>query len=45
VLTSETLTRLYGTPVDVLQHRGRVVILGADLGSHAALPDYAPVPE
>jgi len=45
VLTSGALTRLYGTPVDVLHHRGRVVILGADLGSHEHPPDYAPVPE
>ncbi len=29
VLTTETLTRLYGTPVDVLRVRGRVVVVGA----------------
>lgn len=34
VLTSESLSRLYGASVDVLRHRGRVVIIGADLGAH-----------
>jgi zinc/manganese transport system ATP-binding protein len=44
VLTSETLSRTYGTPVDVLHHGGRVVILGADLGSHESLDPRRPVP-
>jgi hypothetical protein len=26
---------LYGAPVEVLRHRERLVILGADLGAHA----------
>lgn len=30
VLTSERLTALYGTPIDVLRSRGRVVIVGGD---------------
>ena len=34
VLSEETLSRLYGAPVEVLRHAGRLVILGADLGSH-----------
>lgn len=29
VLTTETLSRLYGTPVDVLRVRGRIVVVGA----------------
>jgi len=29
VLTTETLSRLYGTPVDVLRVRGRVVVVGS----------------
>jgi len=29
VLTSETLTRLYGTTVDVIRVRGRIVVVGA----------------
>lgn len=37
VLTSETLSRVYGAPVDVIQHRGRIVILGADIGGHEPL--------
>ncbi len=28
VLTTETLSRLYDTPVDVLRVRGRVVVVG-----------------
>lgn len=44
VLTSETLSRLYGSPVDVLRLEGRVVILGAELGGHEPLADHAPVP-
>ena len=42
VLTSETLTRIYGAPVDVLHHGGRVVILGADLCKHETLPEHTP---
>jgi len=42
ILRSETLTRVYGSPVDVLEHRGRVVILGADLGAHEPIRDYEP---
>jgi zinc/manganese transport system ATP-binding protein len=34
VLTTETLSRLYGAPVDVLHVQGRVVVLGAELGGH-----------
>lgn len=41
VLTSETLSRLYGVPVDVLRHRGRLVILGADLGEHEHAAEHA----
>jgi zinc/manganese transport system ATP-binding protein len=29
VLTTETLSRLYGTPVDVLRVRGRIIVVGA----------------
>lgn len=38
VLTAETLSRLYGSPVDVLRVHGRVVVLGAELGGHEPLP-------
>lgn len=38
VLTSETLTRLYGAPVEVLRVQGRVVVLGAELGGHEPVP-------
>jgi zinc/manganese transport system ATP-binding protein len=41
VLTPETLSRLYRAPVDVLRHRGRLVILGADLGAHEHTADHA----
>ncbi len=44
VLTSETLSRLYGSPVDVLRLGGRVVILGAELGGHEPLPEHALAP-
>jgi zinc/manganese transport system ATP-binding protein len=37
VLTSETLSRLYGTNVDVLRVRGRVVVVGAPDEPDAAL--------
>lgn len=29
VLTSETLTQLYGTPIDVVRNQGRILVLGA----------------
>jgi zinc/manganese transport system ATP-binding protein len=34
VLTSEVLTDLYGTPVDVFRSRGRVVVVGSDEHEH-----------
>jgi zinc/manganese transport system ATP-binding protein len=34
VITSETLTALYGTPVDVLRVRGRVVVVGTPDDQH-----------
>ena len=34
VLTTETLSRLYGTPVDVLRVRGRVVVVGTPDDTH-----------
>jgi zinc/manganese transport system ATP-binding protein len=37
VLTTETLSRLYGTPVDVLRVRGRIVVVGAPDEPDAAL--------
>ena len=37
VLTSETLSRLYGTAVDVLRVRGRIVVVGAPDEPDAAL--------
>ncbi|HKV45747.1 MAG TPA: ATP-binding cassette domain-containing protein [bacterium] len=37
VLTSETLTRLYRRPVEVERIKGRVVVLGAELGGHEPL--------
>jgi len=40
VLTSETLSHLYGSPVEVLRTRGRVVVLGAELGGHEPLPEH-----
>lgn len=39
VLTAETLSRVYDAQVDVLRTRGRVVVLGVDLGAHAPLPE------
>jgi len=36
VLTSETLSRLYGTSVDVLRVRGRVIVVGAPAQPDAA---------
>jgi zinc/manganese transport system ATP-binding protein len=44
VMTSDTLSRLYGAPVDVVRVGGRIVVLGVDLGGHeplAALPEVA----
>ncbi len=38
VLTAETLSRLYGVPVEVLHVQGRVVVLGAELGGHEPVP-------
>lgn len=38
VLTTETLSRLYGAPVEVLHVQGRVVVLGAELGGHEPVP-------
>lgn len=38
VLTSETLSRLYGAPVEVLHVKGRVVVLGVELGGHEPVP-------
>jgi zinc/manganese transport system ATP-binding protein len=37
-LTSETLSRLYGVPVEVLHVQARVVVLGAELGGHEPVP-------
>jgi zinc/manganese transport system ATP-binding protein len=34
VLTSEKLTSLYGTPVDVLRVRGRIVVVGTPDDHH-----------
>jgi zinc/manganese transport system ATP-binding protein len=34
VLTSERLTALYGTPIDVVRAQGRVLIVGDDLHTH-----------
>jgi zinc/manganese transport system ATP-binding protein len=42
VLTSETLSQVYGVSVDVMRTRGRIVVMGADLGGHESLPE---VPE
>jgi zinc/manganese transport system ATP-binding protein len=38
VVTSDTLSRLYDSPVDVLRVGGRVVIVGAELGGHEPHP-------
>ena len=40
VLTSETLTELYGTPVDVLRVRGRVVVVGTPDDQHVHHVDH-----
>ncbi|MET9760797.1 ATP-binding cassette domain-containing protein [Streptomyces sp. NPDC006372] len=42
VLTSETLSRLYGTQVDVVRVRGRVAVLGAP--DEQAAPPHRPEP-
>ena len=39
VLTSETLSRVYGAPVEVARVSGRVVVLEGDLGGHGPPPD------
>jgi zinc/manganese transport system ATP-binding protein len=41
VLTSETLSRLYGTDVDVLRVRGRVVVVGTPDDQHVHHVDQA----
>jgi zinc/manganese transport system ATP-binding protein len=41
VLTSETLSSLYGTPVDVLEVRGRIVVVGTP-DDHGAHHDHGP---
>lgn len=43
VLTSEALSRMYGTQVDVLRMSGRVVVLGVDLGGHEPFPETTEV--
>ena len=42
VLTSETLSHLYGTPVDVLHVRGRVVVVGTPDDQHVHHVDHEP---
>jgi zinc/manganese transport system ATP-binding protein len=39
MLTSETLSRVYGAPVDVAHIGGKVIVLGVDLGGHAPVPE------
>ena len=39
VLTSESLTSLYGAPIDVLHVHGRVVVVGADVGNDLMVHD------
>lgn len=34
VLQSDTLTKLYGSPVEVLRHNGRLLVMGADEAAH-----------
>jgi len=34
VLQSDILTNLYGSPVDVLKHHGRLLVIGADEAAH-----------
>ncbi|MBS1848418.1 MAG: metal ABC transporter ATP-binding protein [Actinobacteria bacterium] len=40
VMTSESLSALYGTPVDVVEHRGRIVVVGAPDGDASAHHDH-----
>jgi zinc/manganese transport system ATP-binding protein len=40
VITTETLSRLYGTPVDVLRVRGRVVVVGTPDDQHVHHVDH-----
>ena len=40
VLTSETLSQLYGTDVDVLRVRGRVVVVGTPDDQHVHHVDH-----
>jgi zinc/manganese transport system ATP-binding protein len=43
VLTAENLTRLYGSPIDVLQAQGRLIIVGDDAHAHHTTEDvYEP---
>ncbi|MCL2091237.1 MAG: metal ABC transporter ATP-binding protein [Micrococcales bacterium] len=43
VLTSAHLTRLYGSPIDVIEAQGRLVIVGDDAHAHHATEDdYEP---
>jgi zinc/manganese transport system ATP-binding protein len=42
VLTTETLSELYQTPVDVLRVRGRIVVVGTP-EDHGAHHDHIPV--
>jgi zinc/manganese transport system ATP-binding protein len=39
VLTSERLTRLYGSPIDVIEAQGRLIIVGDDVHAHHAAED------
>jgi zinc/manganese transport system ATP-binding protein len=43
VLTTETLTRLYSTPVDVLRVRGRIVVVGTPDDDGVHHHDHGPV--
>jgi zinc/manganese transport system ATP-binding protein len=40
VITTETLSRLYGTPIDVLRVRGRVVVVGTPDDQHVHHVDH-----
>jgi zinc/manganese transport system ATP-binding protein len=42
VLTPETLSRLYGEPVEVVRIRGQVFIVGVDIGGHRQQDGRAP---
>ncbi|MCL2453981.1 MAG: ABC transporter ATP-binding protein [Micrococcales bacterium] len=41
VLTSEHLTRLYGSPIDVISAQGRMIIVGDDVHAHHAEEHHA----